>query len=158
MGFVGLTKVETTNSISNIGDNLTVISKWKSKIVATKNHDLSKQYSHLQSIFVLNWKNSTYICARVCWKSFLMLSVACHWTSWYDHSQLWLLISITRNVFKIMTPAQPKQNLSQFRVGIESSLPLKMEKRSCILKQFESFKGTLHQHAINRMTLKCHIN
>ena len=83
-----------------------------------------------------------------------------HWTSWYGHSQLWLLIRITKTVLKIMIPPRSKLNLCQFRVEIESYLPLKMEETSRLFKKkkIEFFKGTLHQYAINRVTLQCYIN
>lgn len=50
------------------------------------------------------------------------------------------------------------QNLWQFEIRIKSYFPLKMEERSYVLKQFESFMGTLHLYIINRVILKCHLN
>lgn len=120
---------------------------------------MSRQYVHLQGILALKWKNSNSLCARMHRRSFSVLgSVDCSWTSWHGHSQLWLHIRITGNAFEISTPKQSRRNLGQFRVGIESYLPLKIEERSCVLKQFGSFKRTLHQGAIHRGTLKCHPN
>ena len=91
----------------------------------------------------------------------MLLSVTYHWPSWYGHSQLWLLIRIPKTVFKIMIPPRSKLNLCQFRVETESYLPFKMEETNRLfiyIKKFEFFKGTLHQYAINRVTLQCYIN
>ena len=89
----------------------------------------------------------------------MLLSVTYHWTSWYGHSQLWLLIRITKTVLKIMIPPWSKLNLCQFSVEIENDFTFKNGgDKSSLKKKIEFFKGTLHQHAINRVALQCYTN